>query len=392
MQFKLNFYALLPFLTLLQALIFSSLLIYRGATKERRSDYWLALVLMLSAISDVPYMLGWMGINYLWTTLTFYPWDGWDFALPPALYFFFLHLTNQNYRFRKRDWFHFLPYAIYFTYHLIVAIQGQAYAEWWWRNIDDQWHIYRFFQVVKVVQQTGYFYLTLKLYRSYRAWIEQQFSDIERVSFKWFVNALYVFASFVVATWLYSITDLLNHYDYETMWWVYLFDTVFVYYLSIAGYNQPLITSLYFRDTSQMPAPQTFDAPETEMPKSVLVDTELTEWKSKIAAFMDNDSPYLQSGLTLSEMATRLHTNNTLLSSVINDGFGKNFNDFVNEYRVELFKKRIEDGAFRHLTLLAVAYECGFNSKATFNRAFKKLVGKAPKEFIDETINNKTII
>jgi AraC-like DNA-binding protein len=66
---------------------------------------------------------------------------------------------------------------------------------------------------------------------------------------------------------------------------------------------------------------------------------------------------------------------------VINTGFQKNFNDFVNAYRVADFQKKVNDPKLSHYTLLALAYECGFNSKSTFNRAVKKATGQLPSTF-----------
>jgi len=71
--------------------------------------------------------------------------------------------------------------------------------------------------------------------------------------------------------------------------------------------------------------------------------------------------------------------NATVLSYVINKGFAKNFNDLINEYRIEEVKSKL--AAADDSTLLAVAFDAGFNSKATFNRAFKKFTGLSPKEF-----------
>jgi AraC-like DNA-binding protein len=80
-------------------------------------------------------------------------------------------------------------------------------------------------------------------------------------------------------------------------------------------------------------------------------------------------------------LAQKLKTNTSVLSATINSNFGKNFNDFVNEYRVKEFKKQIKLPQNQNYTLLAVAFDCGFNSKATFNRAFKKFTGQSPSRF-----------
>jgi len=93
---------------------------------------------------------------------------------------------------------------------------------------------------------------------------------------------------------------------------------------------------------------------------------------------------YLQTDLTLKETARQLKTNASILSKVINTGFAQNFNDFVNSFRVEAVKEKMKSPDAQHLTLTAIAYECGFNSKATFNRSFKKFTGMSPRDFMQQ--------
>ena len=61
-----------------------------------------------------------------------------------------------------------------------------------------------------------------------------------------------------------------------------------------------------------------------------------------------------------------------------------NFNDFVNHYRIEAIKEKLNNGEHNTSTLLGIALDCGFNSKATFNRAFKKSTSLSPKDFIEK--------
>ena len=96
---------------------------------------------------------------------------------------------------------------------------------------------------------------------------------------------------------------------------------------------------------------------------------------------MRKEKPYLDPELTLRDLARILGMNTTHLSQTINKGFGKNFNDFINEYRIEMVKKKLLSGERSNATLLELAFESGFNSKATFNRSFKKFTGKSPREF-----------
>lgn len=103
--------------------------------------------------------------------------------------------------------------------------------------------------------------------------------------------------------------------------------------------------------------------------------------KTKLEKIMLEETPYVNPKLTLSDLASSIGTNTHELSRVINQGFGKNFNDFVNSYRVHDFQEKMSDKSFSNHTFLAVAFMVGFNSKTAFNRSFKKLTGQTPGEF-----------
>ena len=99
---------------------------------------------------------------------------------------------------------------------------------------------------------------------------------------------------------------------------------------------------------------------------------------------MKNDRLYLQADLNLQELAQHLQINAVQLSATINQVFNKNFNDYINGLRIEEFIRLYKADVNQKYTLLSIALDSGFNSKATFNRAFKKIKGSSPKEFLGE--------
>jgi AraC-like DNA-binding protein len=105
-------------------------------------------------------------------------------------------------------------------------------------------------------------------------------------------------------------------------------------------------------------------------------------YKSKIEIFLKKEKSYLNPQLTLPELAMQLHISMHMLSRVINECYDKNFQDFINTYRVEEFKALITNPKYKHQTILAVALDAGFNSKTAFNRSFKKITGNTPREFL----------
>lgn len=104
---------------------------------------------------------------------------------------------------------------------------------------------------------------------------------------------------------------------------------------------------------------------------------------------METDKLYTNPELSLTQLAKHLQSNPSFISKIINQGFGVNFNDFVNQYRILAVQRQLKTGQHQTQTLLAIAYECGFNSKATFNRAFKKSTGQIPQDYIKSLEENK---
>jgi AraC-like DNA-binding protein len=100
-----------------------------------------------------------------------------------------------------------------------------------------------------------------------------------------------------------------------------------------------------------------------------------------LAECMEEKKPYLKPSVSVDEVAAMIGVPPKQLSQAIHVTLHKNFFDFINSYRVNEAKARIRDEKFRNLTLLAIAYDVGFNSKSVFNEAFKKNAGLTPGEF-----------
>ncbi len=126
---------------------------------------------------------------------------------------------------------------------------------------------------------------------------------------------------------------------------------------------------------------------ELESSQSSLTSQQKTEILDVIISSMEDEKLYLQKDLTINTLSEHLKTNRTYLSIVINESFNKNFNAFINEYRInEAMRLLIKN---KNYTIEGVAQEVGFNSKSSFNIAFKKHSGITPSFFIKKSISNK---
>jgi AraC-like DNA-binding protein len=99
---------------------------------------------------------------------------------------------------------------------------------------------------------------------------------------------------------------------------------------------------------------------------------------------LDENQFYLSKDLSLKSLATILGISQNALSKTINSTSGMNFNDFVNQKRVNEAKKRLLSKDFEHLTIEAIGNSVGFNSKSAFYAAFKKNTNSSPSAFLKE--------
>lgn len=371
-SFDFNLYSTPLLFAFLQGWIYALLFWVRAWREARASDWFFGGLLLTFTFEIWEYMLGFAGIEILWQELDFFP-RTFSLLLPPLAYFYLKSQFNTSYRPVLRDLWHALPFGIYVLYHLLVYAQGPAFVQYWETTIQQPWKIDYVELTARFASQIVYFVMAWQLYGEYRRWAPTQFSETETVQFVWFRNFLWAFLASNVVGWGMTLVDVLLELDFWHDWWDELFNAGLIYYLAITGYAQPQTRKLQFE------VPAMAEKPAGKMEK--LSEADLLNWKQRLETIMQEEKPWLEPELGLAELAQRLQTNASLLSAVVNGAFGKNFNDFVNEYRVEAVKQMLRDPAAAHYSLLGIGLECGFNSKSTFNRVFKKLTGIAPGDY-----------
>ena len=176
----------------------------------------------------------------------------------------------------------------------------------------------------------------------------------------------------VYATFTEQPANFLINFLIDGIWIVF---SVVVFFLGYFAIKQPQI----FR----MPEPEE-EIEEPKIEKPVLETEELAQLKTNLHQIMTQDQVYLNPQLSLPELAEKMNTNVHTLSRAINAGFNKNFRDFVNQYRIQDFINRAQDEKYKNQTFLAIALAVGFNSKSSFNRSFKKVTDKSPREYFNQ--------
>ena len=385
MSFHFNEYSTPLLFGFVQGWLYAMLLWNRAWREERLSDALLGGVLVGLCFNIWEYMLGFGGVEVLWRQLEFFPRSP-GLLLPPLCYFYLKSQLDAGFRFSKRDLLHAVPFLLDAGHHAVVFAQGAAFVEWWKQTVHYPLHVADLTAAASLFSSLYYLRRALRLYRQYRSWTTTQFSDPDTVSFRWFRNFIVALSSGLVFGLVMDGLDLWLDLNYWQDWWDDLYGAALIYYVSITGYAQAQPRRLTF---SPPAAPQALAAgvePQGETthqrPVEVL-EGELAAWKRQVLDLMEAEKPYLAADLSLPDLARRLGMPVTLLSQVINEGTGKHFNDFINAYRVAEFLRQAQEPANAHLSLLGIALNSGFNSKSTFNRAFKKVTGTSPKEYLD---------
>ena len=170
-----------------------------------------------------------------------------------------------------------------------------------------------------------------------------------------------------------AITDL----SWTQRWWQQFLNALAIIYVGVKGYftDTDKLRGLHFDGSKSLIGIQ----PKKQDQE---ITAEVAQKIKTITAYFETEKPFLDPELNLITLSRKLHLSRAELSEAINTGLGKNFNDFVNGYRVDAVKQMLAEGKQEQLSLLGIALECGFNSKATFNRVFKKLAHISPTEYL----------
>jgi adenylate cyclase len=117
-------------------------------------------------------------------------------------------------------------------------------------------------------------------------------------------------------------------------------------------------------------------------PKALMTASEIDQVLEELGKGMEAEEWFQNPSLSLRDLAENVNTSSNKLSWLLNEHIGKNFNEYINAFRLEAFKTKALDPSNSHLTILGLAYESGFNSKTVFNTFFKKMEGRTPKAWL----------
>ncbi len=356
------------------ALFISTLLLVKK--DKTKSDVFLLLWMLLNAAHLGFYYLNYSGTLYDYPSLL-----GVQLPFPllqgVMLFFYVASVTNQA---PAKKWYAFL--------HLIPALGAYIYLlRFFFLSAAEKIAIFKvsggedyagFMTVLQIsVFLSGIIYVSWcsLLLIKHKKNIRSQFSDIEEISLSW-LQFLVVGLGVVWCLVIVSQDDAI----------IYQAVAVFVMLVGFFGVQQKSIFNQQ-KEINQPPIAHLKEEQTTTPAKEKYQSSGLSEHLAeehfqKLNTLMNQGKFYNNANLSLGDLANELDLHPNYLSQIINNNGGQSFYDYVNTFRVNEFKRLVAQPENQKYTLITLAFECGFNSKSSFNRYFKKITGQTPSQYV----------
>ncbi len=298
-------------------------------------------------------------------------------ALGPLIYLFIRELRGLECLDWKRDQWHFIPVFIDFLPFSISFFANCFYILGWWSEAFT-WQMLHFLDAFNIyIDLPKWISLSVYLFFSWKILIA--WSDKKSGVYYWAEQSL---IGFSIIHFFWTIHFSLYISGLEQQWFqgayhhpLYYPVVAFVYWASfrVLGNRAILPNKVSYKNSQE----------EEDLPP---------DWELIVAEMknlMLHEKLYLNQNLRLDDVCKALEQSPRLISTLLNQKIDKGFNDFINEYRVEEAKHKLVDRQYANLTIEALAEECGFNSRTTFTRAFKKVTNLSPSDYRKQ--NGQTI-
>ncbi len=315
-----------------------------------------------------------------------------EFAFHPLLYLSVKYLVFNYKKFRRVDLLHFLP----------LLLNILLYAGFYFRSPEEKllmvnsnegyYYVANFISdLVLSLQGIVYPILVLRMLQHYKRNIVDYQSNIDKTV----LEGMKIGASVILVAWIIG-TVAANLYNFnirvkiDLFLFVYLAIVFVIYvisYIAIRSSEVFKISGSYEAVNFSTKKHSTVQTNGREPPKKNQLedsndDEILLELDKKLLAYMDEEKPYLNPELSLQDLANNLGVSRHQLSAVINQNQKMNFYEFVNTYRVNEMCSLMEDPKMKNYKIISLAFDAGFNSKASFNRIFKQLSGRTPSDYM----------
>ena len=356
-------------------ILFLALFLLTVKTKHKLGNRLFAFFLIANAIDASKFLIHHISENLI--NLEVFRWSI-VYLVPASFYLYAMSVCYSNFRLKPKHLLHAIPFIAY-NLNLMSGIYFET-TEIKLLFIENmnQMPVTHFFQFLFEFLFQVYFIASFLVIRKSRTvYLENDANpNISLINALYKITIVYYLLHFLVLLrWL--VTFIIGVGEFRA-WIVTLDGFSFLFctcwYLFIALNNPE-----FFRGVNSHLKPIIEVIQKQKYSPSI--DEEKNKQIESLKDFMISNEPYLDSSLTIQDLAEQVKMPVKDLSALINLYMNKHFFDFINEYRIEKAKEILKDSSQKDLTILEILYQVGFNSKSSFSTSFKKHTGKTPTEF-----------
>ena len=303
----------------------------------------------------------------------------------PLLLLYARFMTSEKPSFNMHFLWHFVPFFIFLIASLVFIDQPVMNGTKEFLAGDRFFSFRIIYAVAFFVSITSYSVATFVEIRRHQKHLMEVVSySSGKITLQWLTGLSITFYAGYVVMFIFGGVDILVDFmpfdPYETS---FIGLTILTFLFTIFGFHQPSIFEEVVREHDLAIESNSGESEQKKYARSGLKKKDVARYIKLLENHLEKDKPYKDRALTIFDLSDQLQIPRHFLSEVINEHLGKNFYTLVNEYRLEEVKKRMLDPAFKHLTILAIAYDAGFNSKSSFNTIFKQKTGMTPSQYLN---------
>ncbi|MEA3463111.1 MAG: AraC family transcriptional regulator [Bacteroidota bacterium] len=303
----------------------------------------------------------------------------------PLLLLYAKFITTERPQWNPRYLWHFAPFFIFLIASLIFINERVMHGTEGFL-VKDRFIPFRIIYAFSFFMSiSAYSVATFVIIHRHQKRLKQLLSySSEKITLRWLLGLSITFYTGYVIMFIFGGIDIMVGFmPFDPYELSFISLTLLSFLFSVFGFHQPGIFEEVVRPQDHMELIEIETDPK-KYQRSGLKEEDVADLVNKIKKYMVIEKPYLNRELTIYDLSDHLKISRHILSEVINEHMGMNFYTLVNEYRVKEVKERMKSEDLKHLTILAIAYDSGFNSKSSFNTIFKEKTGQTPSEYLSE--------
>lgn len=303
--------------------------------------------------------------------ITYYIQDGVRFLIPPLIYIYVKSLFIESKTLLKDHLVHFIPFVLYL---ILYSLPSSLHMDFYHIEVIQS-HIE--LALEKDLYGIVYFILSLRLFYQFKKSMKENYSNMDEKSFLWIEKFLISFLAVLLVDFLLTVSEL--SFGYDIFWDSYItviFLIVAISYLGYYGLTQSTIFLPDFLIETHLTQNN-----EVSDSNSYIKNDEKELLKRKFYEQMEDKKLYLSPDLSLKLLAEEMEISERKLSAFFSEILNSNFYDSINSFRVNEAKTILKSDIIENHSITGIGLSCGFKSKSSFYRIFKKHTKMSPSTY-----------